>query len=711
MEKILFKNPDSGYIVGRLRLKNNDQVTIVGNVFELQCGERLEVTGRWVFNKNYGRQFEIERVKTYAPSSLSGIENYLSSGLIKGIGPVTAAKIVSCFGLDTLRVMDEEPGKLSRIEGIGKKRIALVIDSWNKYKKIREVMMFLQSCGISPAYAVKIYNNYGDNAINVIKLNPYRLAEDVFGIGFKMADRIAINAGISKDSLFRIQSGIIYLLKKAEEEGHCYLPYEKLLEVSSGFLESDLSLINSALGELEKEEKIIIVEDDFKKVYHKSLYAAEKYCCGKILDMLESGDDINALRNKKEAYKDIIKKMSETGSMMLDDLQIEAVVKALTEKILVITGSPGTGKSTILNFIINLFERENKKVLLGAPTGRASKRITEITGREAKTIHRLLSYNPKLNKFMKNEENMLDASVIIIDEASMLDIRLIKNLLKALKCDTKLVLVGDIDQLPSVGPGNVLKDIINSGIIPVVELKNIYRQEGQSMIIRNAHKVRDGIYPAIGKNDEHDFFFIEKNDPGSAVNIILYLVNEKIPKKFGFDPLKDIQVLVPTNKGICGVDSLNEKIQDMINPANKGIPRGSINLKVNDRVIQLRNNYEKDIFNGDIGFIKDIEPELKEIYVDFDGRIVSYGYYELDELNLSYAISIHKAQGSEFRCVIVPLLTSHYLLLQRNLLYTALTRARELAVLVGSKKAIGIAVNRNMTENRYTGLKEMLKNY
>ena len=724
LEKIIFKNSETGFMVGKVRLEDNNLVTIVGNAFELQCGEKLEVTGKWILNKNYGQQFEIESIKTTEPATAVGIENYLGSGLIKGIGPVMANRIVSHFKLDTLKILDEEPKRLNEIDGIGKKRINLISKSWKKHKNIREVMIFLQSYGISNTYATKIYNNYGDNSINVIKVNPYRLSEDIFGIGFKTADKIALKTGIEKDSLFRIKAGIIHLLKSAEDEGHCYFPYEEFIEISENFLCTELGKIIDALSKLEEDGKIIIVKDNVvSKVYLASIYNAEKYVSEKILALLgeevehkeykgkEHGMEHKTEGSKKDGVYDLINNLASKERIILDDIQIKAIEKAVTEKILVITGSPGTGKSTILNFVIKIFEKENKSVLLGAPTGRASKRLYETTGKEAKTIHRLLNYNPKLNKFLKNEKNPINADIVIIDEASMLDIRLMRNLLLAIKPQTRVIFVGDIDQLPAVGPGNVLSDIISSGMVPVIELKNIYRQEGESLIIHNAHKVRDGQFPYIGKPKNNDFFFIAKEEPEEVVDLILNLLTRRIPESFNYNPLYDVQVLVPTNKGIVGVNNLNSRIQDILNFNSQKVLRGSVQYRLNDKVIQLKNNYEKDVYNGDIGFISGIDMEMEEITVNFDGRNVSYDFSELDEISLSYAISIHKSQGSEFKCVIIPILTSHYMLLQRNLLYTAITRARELAVIVGSKKAIGMAVNRNIVEKRYTSLKELLRNF
>lgn len=710
LEKIIFKNPDNGYMVGKVRIESNKLITIVGSVFELQCGEELEVEGKWIVNKTYGKQFEISTVKAHIPATMQGIENYLGSGMIKGVGPAMAARIVARFKEKTLEILDDDPQKLSQIEGIGRKRIKQIIQSWHKHRNVRNIMIFLQSYGISNTYAMKIYNTYGENAENVIKVNPYRLAEDIFGIGFKIADDIAIKSGIARDSIFRIKSGIIYLLRRAEDGGHCFLPYDNIIDRALDFLETGQSLIDNAIEDLERDEKIVIVDSgNIKKIYLKSLYISEQYVREKILELINMPNDISGRENREALYNKSICELADANNIELDSIQIEAITKALVEKMIIITGSPGTGKSTILNFIIKMLERENKKVLMAAPTGRASKRMTETTGRESKTIHRLLSFNPKLNKFLKNEENPINADVIVIDEASMLDIRLTRNLLAAVKKNTSLVFVGDIDQLPPVGPGYVLGDLIKSGVVPVSELKKIYRQEGESQIIRNAHRVRDGKYPNIERSEVEDFYFIEKNDPEGTVELILHLLSKKISSSFNMDPLTDVQVLVPTNRGICGVYNLNSRIQEAINPGSGGILQGGRQFKTGDRIIQLKNNYEKEIFNGDIGIIKNINVELKEINIDFDGKGINYSFYELDEISHSYAISIHKSQGSEFRCVIIPLLTSHYMLLQRNLLYTALTRARELAILIGSKKAIGMAISKNVVEKRFTGLKELLQ--
>jgi len=713
IERVVYKNPDNDYIIARFKSEESQEiVTIVGKSIDAQPGERLEVKGKWVFNKKYGNQFEIESIEVLVPATLEGIEKYLGSGLIKGIGPAMAKKIVSKFKLDTLKVLDTSPGKLSKIEGFGSKRIELIKNDWQKQNEIRNVMIFMQSYGISNSCSLKIYNIYGKETIGIIKSNPYKLIEDVAGIGFKTADKISFNLGIEKDSIFRIKSGIIYLLNEITDAGNCYYPLDELINIAVSLLDIEIAQVEKGLSLLENEKKIEIVDkNNIKRVYLKNIYEDEKYVCEKLLQLKDSKrkNEAEILNLNNNELTDRIERISYENGIDLDEIQTDAVKKSITEKILIITGSPGTGKSTILNIVIKFFQQQNKKVIAAAPTGRASKRLSQTTSIEAKTIHRLLKYQPKLNKFFKNEHDQLDADLIIIDEASMLDIRLFQNFLKAVKDETNLILVGDIDQLPAVGPGNVLSDIINSGIFNLVRLQKIYRQEGKSQIIFNAHRIRDGIFPVLKKSEYEDFYFIEKIEPEQVVDLILNLITQKLPNKFNYNSLYDIQVLVPTNKGVVGVNNLNAKIQESINKNKINIFKGSVEYKINDKVIQLKNNYEKDVYNGDIGFIKNIDFDLKEIHIDFDGKIVIYDFYDLDEINLSYAISVHKAQGSEFKCVIVPILTSHYMLLQRNLLYTAITRAREVVILIGSKKAIGMAVNKNIVEKRYTSLQELLQ--
>jgi len=707
LEKIIFKSPDSGYIVAKFKLDDEEKAeTIFGVVLEANAGEHLEITGEYVNNPKYGRQFKINGTYMLPPATNDSIEKYLGSGLIKGIGPAMAKKIVSHFKEKTLEILDNDLIKLKEIDGFGAKRISMIKKEWAKQLAIKDIMIFLQSLEITPAYAKKIFIKYGNNSIEIIKKNPYRLCDDIFGIGFKIADRIAKNAGIEKDSFFRIKSGIIYMLGQLQEAGNCYYPYELLLQQSKEFLDVEINDIRKTLDILNKEKDIIIAGE---KVYLYETYNDEKSVAEKLLEIKKEPlkTNLNLI-----SIENLVDEISRLSKIEIDEDQMEAVKSAVFEKVLIITGSPGTGKSTILNYVLKVFEVENKNVKLAAPTGRASKRLSETTGKEAKTIHRLLEYNPKLNTFLKNKNDKLSCDLLIIDEASMLDIKLMKNLIEAIDYNTRIIFVGDVDQLPSVGPGNVLNDLINSGIFKVVRLNKIYRQFGKSKIIYNAHRIRDGIYPSLIHNSEdgniNDFYFIEKSEQEDVVTAILKMLYYNLPKKFGYDPLRDIQILVPVNKGIVGVENLNLRIQEKFNNNRVKITRGSTEFRLDDKVIQQKNDYERDVFNGDIGFIKEIDFELQEFKVDFGDKIVTYNFYNTDEINLSYAISIHKSQGSEFKCVIIPILTSHYMLLQRNLLYTAITRAKELVVLIGSKKAIGMAVSKNNVESRYTNLAQLL---
>ncbi len=707
LEKIVYTNPETNFFVGRIRLEGIRKLTtIVGNIHQINCGQKVEITGCWHQDARYGRQFKIKDIRYITPHTAEGIEKYLGSGLIKGIGPAMAKKIVSHFKKDTLKILDEDPYRLTAIEGFGRKRVKKIMDCYQNNKDQRDTLIFLKTYGLGNALAVKVFKYYGSSCINMIKENPYRLCEDIFGIGFKTADNIAQNIGIDSNSIFRAKAGILYLLKDLESAGHCYCPCQGLKESAADFLQIDLGILNQALDELIEENRIIQVEGYEKKVYSKDLFESEAYVCRKLKILLDEKTQGKTM--SVQSIEAFIDDLSLQNNVVLDKVQKEAITQAVTKKILIITGSPGTGKSTILNFVLMILNSQKRKVLLAAPTGRASKRLAEATGKEAKTIHRLLKYNPKRNEFLKNEKNPLDADTIIIDEASMIDIRLLSSLLKAIKKTTRLVLVGDADQLPSVGPGNILNDMIGSRRFSVKVLKKIYRQQGQSLIIYNAHKVRDGIFPYIGKPREDDFFFIEKNDPQQVVSLILGLLQDKISQSFGLDPIKDVQVLIPTNKGVVGVENLNRQIQARLNKNRDNLQGLYFEFRLGDKIIQIKNNYEKEVYNGDIGYVREIDSKSREVLIDFGDKHVLYKHSELDELNLSYAISIHKSQGSEFPCIIIPILTSHYMLLQRNLLYTAITRAKRIAILIGSKKAIGIAVNRNKAGERFTSLKEML---
>jgi exodeoxyribonuclease V alpha subunit len=721
LNKIVYRSPDNNYFIGKmLSEEDNRTITVVGHALEVQPGENLTVCGKWVFNNKYGKQFEIESIEVMAPATEAGIEKYLGSGLIKGIGPLMAKRVVAKFKLETLKILDTDTERLSEIDGFGEKRIELVKNEWKKQKYVREIMIFMQNYGISNNYAIKIYNIYKNDSVSVLKSNPYRLIEDISGIGFKTADRIAESLGIEKDSEFRIKSGIIFLLNQLTGAGNCYYPFEDFIKAAMDLLQCGETMLLKSARLLSDEGRIVLENTSSEeKIYLKSIYEDEVYASEKLIEVRDfknnQKDDRPHKKNENLFAGSLlagmdkkIEEISLAAGIELDEIQKEAVKKAVSEKILIITGSPGTGKSTILNVAITYFEHLGKTVTIGAPTGRASKRLTEATGREAKTIHRLLKYQPKINRFLKDENNPINTDVLIIDEASMIDIRLFKSLLKAVKKSTSLVFVGDIDQLPAVGPGNILSDMISSRSFSVVRLEHIYRQDGKSRIIYNAHLIRDGLYPVLSESEYKDFFFINKTDPEQVIETIEELLLERIPKTFGYDPFSDIQVIVPTNKGAVGVESLNLRIQKKLNKNSLCIQRGLYEFRLGDRVIQLKNNYEKEVFNGDIGFVKNIDLEMKVLTVEFEKRLIEYDFYDLDQVSLSYAITIHKSQGSEFKCVIIPILTSHYILLQRNLLYTALTRAKELAILIGSKKAIGIAVGKNIVEQRFTSLKDRI---
>jgi exodeoxyribonuclease V alpha subunit len=721
LNKIVYRSPDNNYFIGKmLSEEDNRTITIVGNALEVQPGEALTVYGKWVTNSKYGKQFEIESIEVLAPVTEAGIEKYLGSGLIKGIGPVMAKRVVAKFRLETLKILDTDTERLSEIDGFAEKRIELVKNEWKKQKYVREIMIFMQNYGISNNYAIKIYNIYKNDSVNVLKSNPYRLIEDISGIGFKTADRIAENLGIEKDSEFRIKSGIIFLLNQLTGAGNCYYPFEDFIKEAMDLLQCGETILLESVRLLSDEGRVVMENTaSEEKIFLKSIYEDEVYASEKLIEIRDfkyNLKDVAPLKKNENLLGGSllsgmdrkIEEISLAAGIELDEIQKEAVKKAVTEKILIITGSPGTGKSTILNVAITYFEHLGKTVTVGAPTGRASKRLTEATGKDAKTIHRLLKYQPRINRFLKDENNPINTDVLIIDEASMIDVRLFKSLLKAVKKSTSLVLVGDIDQLPAVGPGNILSDMISSKSFSVVRLEHIYRQDGKSRIIYNAHLIRDGLYPVLSESEYKDFFFIDKTDPEQVMETIEELLIERIPKTFGYNPFFDIQVIVPTNKGAVGVESLNLRIQKKLNKNSLFVQRGLYEFRLDDRVIQLKNNYEKEVFNGDIGFVKNIDLEMKVLGIEFEKRLVEYDFYDLDQISLSYAITIHKSQGSEFKCIIIPILTSHYILLQRNLLYTALTRAKELAILIGSKKAIGIAVNKNIVEQRFTSLKERI---
>jgi len=704
LERITYHNEENHYTIAKMKVTGQrGLVTIVGSLISVTPGEVLRLKGSWETHHKYGEQFKVVSYETVTPATVKGIERYLGSGLIKGIGPVMAKRLVNKFGIGTLDIIEKSVERLGEVEGIGEKRIDMISTAWAEQKEVREVMLFLQGHEVSSTYAAKIYRQYGKKSIRVVKENPYRLADDIFGIGFLTADKIAGKLGIPKDSGIRAGAGILYVLGKLSDDGHVYYPFEDLIDESMKILDIDTGIITSALGKLETEKRVVM-EDD--AVYLAEFHVSETGVAASLKSILAAPKSL--IRFDRDAA---IKSVQEELKITLADRQIQAVKESLDKKVMVITGGPGTGKTTIINVIIRIYRRSGQRVLLAAPTGRAAKRMSEATGFVAKTIHRLLEFSPKNGGFKKNEEERLDADLIIIDEASMVDTVLMYHLLKAVRPDATLILVGDIDQLPSVGAGNVLKDVIDSGSIPTVRLNEIFRQSRESMIIVNAHRINSGEFPYVASDKDklQDFYFIELEEPEKVSEMIIHMCRNRIPERFGFHPVNDIQVLTPMHRGVVGASSLNAALQKELNTSSDDFQRGGKTFRSGDKVMQIRNNYDKDVYNGDIGRIVSIDREAQEVTVNFDGKLVSYDFADLDEIVLAYAVSVHKSQGSEYPVVVMPLLTQHYLLLQRNLLYTAITRGKKLVVIIGTKKALGIAIRNNRQQLRYTRLKERLK--
>ena len=715
VERITYHNEENGYTIAKMKAQGRtDLVTIVGTLFSVTPGEGVKLSGYWDRHPKYGEQFKIISCETVMPATARGIEKYLGSGMVKGIGPVMAKRLVTKFGSDTFTIIENDIDKLHEVQGIGEKRVEMIKVAWEEQKEIRDVMVFLQGNGVSPVYAMKIYRQYGKDSVRVVRENPYRLAMDIFGIGFITADRIAEKLGIPKDSQIRAEAGILHVLHELSDEGHVYYPCGPLVKKCSETLTVEETGISFALNTLATEKKVVIEEydtDDMnrgadkKEVYLAKFHVSECGVARQLKSLLAFPKQLR-LVNIEQAIEWVQKILR----MGLSEKQIEALRDSINSKVMVITGGPGTGKTTIINAIIKIYQRMGQKVLLAAPTGRAAKRMTEATGHEAKTIHRLLEFSPGSGTFKKNESNTLEADLIIIDEASMVDTILMYHFLKAVSLKATLILVGDVDQLPSVGAGNVLKDIIDAHCLPVVRLKEIFRQSKESMIIVNAHRINNGEIPLFrgGEGYLHDFYFFTIEEPEKVVEKIIYLCKEGIPSRFGYDPLDAIQILTPMHKGIVGVSNLNTELQKELNPAKDELIRGGRIFRTGDKVLQIRNNYDKDVYNGDIGRVREIDKETQEVRVDFDGRLVAYEYSEIDEIVLAYATSVHKSQGSEYPVVIMPLLTQHYMLLQRNLLYTGITRGKKLVILVGTKKALAIAIKNNKPQMRYTMLKERL---
>ena len=698
VERITYQNPENGYSVLKVKVKGyNDLVTLVGNLLEVPVGSVLLCRGEWKVDKRYGSQFVAATWEETMPATVYGIEKYLGSGLVKGIGPRFARAIVQRFGTETIDIIETEIERLYEVPNIGRKRVAKIRESWEKQKDIKNVMLFLQGSGVSTAYAAKIYREYGKESIDKVRENPYRLADDIWGIGFKTADGIAAKMGYEKEDPRRCRSGILYTLGQLSDEGHVYAGEEQLVKTAGQLLEAGETAIRDTLAGMLQAEDLIL---DKEAIYLPPFYHAECGTSRRLRDLAESTG-----RSLFDGLFDPSSLTAETG-IEYDEVQLAAIRQAVTSKVMVLTGGPGTGKTTTTQGIIAALKKAGLRVLLAAPTGRAAKRMSEATGMEAKTIHRLLEYNPQ-DGYKRNDENPLEGDALIVDECSMIDILLMNNLLKAVPVGMRLVLVGDIDQLPSVGAGNVLRDIIDSQRIPVVRLVRIFRQAQKSRIVMSAHAINRGKFPDTSNGRDTDFFFMKEEDPERAAESIVRLVKERLPRAYRESPDR-IQVLTPMQRGVVGAANLNLLLQQALNPSGPSLSRGGYTYRQGDRVMQLRNNYDKDVFNGDLGYIREVDTEERTLKVDFDGKWVEYDVTELDELTLAYATTIHKAQGSEYPIVVMPVLMTHFVMLQRNLIYTGITRAKKICVLLGAAKALAYAVRNVSVLKRNTRLKERL---
>ncbi len=702
IDHIVFQNPDNGYSVVKFAsLDGSQKFVAVGTLPGVTDSMAVRLTGRWTTHQKFGNQFSVTSFEADLPRSKVGIIKYLTS-FISGVGPVMAKRIADKFGEDTVEIIDNDPKKLLEVEGIGRSKLKSIVKSWEEHNRIRSIMMFLQSHNIGPGVAMKIFNTYGDRSIDVLRKNPYLLASQIFGIGFKTADRIAMNLGMDKESPVRLRAGIAYTLQKAADEGHVYLPADELLKDASEMLECELAKAEKALAKLLEKEEEVVSEGD--RIYLPHLRRAEIT----VAERLSAIINAPAGRLFKLSRSDIeIDQAQRALGIKLSKQQLSVIEVMSGKKAVILTGGPGTGKTVSIRIIMRLFENSGYVTMLAAPTGRAAKRMTEATGKQAKTIHRLLEYNPVGNHFFRDENNPLECDFLIVDEMSMVDIILMAHLVRALSDNARVLFVGDADQLPSVGPGNVLRDMIESNVLPSVRLDTIYRQDSDSGIIPNAHLVNKGEMPSLKNYQDGDFFFFKKDDPEEALETLVSICAERLPNRFGLDPIKDIQVISPMHRGVLGVSNLNEVLQCRLNPG-RDFTCGSQQFRIGDRVMQIKNNYEKEVFNGDVGFVRTVDLREGSLTIEYPEMSVSYTFKETDQLILAYAITVHKSQGSEYPVVVMPVSTLHYTMLQRNLIYTAITRAGKVVALVGSIKAIAIAVKNNKIEERHTSLKERL---
>ena len=708
VERVTYQNAENGFCVIRVKARSHRElVTVVGHAATIAAGEWITATGDWVNDRTHGQQFRARFLKTSEPTSVEGIEKYLASGMIRGIGPAYAKKLVRAFREKVFDVIEATPDRLREVDGIGPVRAASILAAWAEQKAVREIMVFLHSHGVGTARAVRIFKTYGADAIQVMTENPYRLARDIRGIGFKTADAIAMKLGVEKTAMVRIRAGISYALTEAMDEGHCGLPTDELVPLAEKLLEVPNELVRTAL-DLELQEGTVIADrvGETPCVFLAGLHRAECTIAERLM-RLANGKLPRSWIDPGKALPWVEQRIG----LALAESQVAAIRLALMSKVLVMTGGPGVGKTTIVNAILRILAAKGVEILLCAPTGRAAKRMKEATGFEAKTIHRLLEVDPRGGGFKRGDDNPLDCDLLVVDETSMVDVMLMQALMKAVPDKAALLLVGDIDQLPSVGPGQVLADVISSGAVPVVRLTEVFRQAAQSRIITNAHRINQGSIPDLSPPEaESDFYFVQADDPENAVGRIIELVKARIPKRFGLDPIRDIQVLCPMNRGGVGARSLNIELQAALNPAgDRKVERFGWTFAPGDKVMQIENDYDKEVYNGDIGFVTAVEPDEDELTASFDGRSVTYGFGELDTLVPAYAATIHKSQGSEYPAVVIPLMTQHYAMLQRNLLYTGVTRGKRLVVLVGQKKAVAIAVHNVSGRRRWSKLQEWLR--
>lgn len=725
VRKITYHHPDTNYTVARLDIENAPAVTIVGGVYPVSEGEEIKVFGTWKTHPRYGQQFHVDYWEKVDPATLEGIEKYLGSGLIKGIGPTYARRLVGAFGLDTLQVLSEEPHRVLEVEGIGVARARGIMQAWEAQRGMQDVMVFLQGHGIGAALAIKIYRFYGLDTIRRIKQNPYTLARDIYGVGFIVADRIAASLDIRGEFPLRVQAGVLHVLKEFVDQGHCFALFSALVRNAAALLHVGEETVEKALEQLAFSGDIVLeptASEERVHVYLLELYRAEQRVAAALRRLLAS-PSVAAAGGKRQHKNPIEIKPRELIGLAdldlvdpsfatLEEEQQEAVRQALQHKVLVITGGPGTGKTTLLNSLLTLLRRAGFSFVLAAPTGRAAKRMAESAGEDAMTIHRLLEYNPHEGGFQRTEDRPLEVDLVIIDEASMVDLALMDNLLSAIDRHSHLVLIGDVDQLPSVGPGSVLRDLIDSETVPVVMLRRIFRQDRQSLIVANAHRILQGqslVTPP--DHQQRDFVLVARESEEDILQSVKDLVSDRIPRSLELgagEVAHAVQILTPMHRGMLGTIQLNREMQTLLNPSGDFLQRGDSLLRVNDKVMQLRNNYDKGVYNGDLGRITGIDRKEGKIQVDFYDKLVEYNDDELDELSLAYATSIHKSQGSEYPVVVIPLHTSHYMMLHRSILYTAVTRGKKLVVLVGSRRAVAMAIQNVRVERRYTGLKEKL---